>query len=151
MRADLEARDLSPDCSSGTRHIIVVELLANVRQRRSLAELARHLDLSPSRLEHVFKAETGVALRTFAINLRLHQAASMLLTENVQIKTIQYETGFNHPANFSHLFRKHHGVSATEFRRLYLGRQEKPIDCACDANAIRLVQLAMRVWSGWRK
>jgi transcriptional regulator GlxA family with amidase domain len=145
MRADLEARDLSLDCSSGRRHIVVVELLATVRRRYPLVELARHLDLSPSRLEHVFKSETGVSLRKFAITLRLHRAAARVVSQNVLIKTIQYDTGFKHPANFSHLFRQHFGVSATEFRQLYSGRPEKPIDCACDTNAARLVQFAMRL------
>lgn len=145
MRADLEARNLSPDCKPDARHTQVIEILADARQRHSLAELARRLDLSPSRLEHVFKSETGVSLRTFAINLRLHRAAELLATPDVLIKSVLYETGFNHPANFSHLFRKHFGVTATRFKDLRSSRQKKPIDCACDANALRLVALAMRL------
>ena len=146
MRAHARARsNLSPDCLPDSRCEIVIELVANVRERRSLPELARHLDLSPSRLEHLFKSQTGISIRTFAINLRLHRAAAMLRVPDVLIKTVLYETGFNHPANFSHLFRKHFGVTATRFKANQSSGQERPIDCACQANARRLVQLAMRL------
>jgi AraC family transcriptional regulator of arabinose operon len=145
MRSRYDRRNLAPDCKVEARHKQVIELIADVRQRHRLAELARYLDISPSRLEHVFKFETGVSLRTFSINLRLHHAAAMLTKRELAIKTVLYDTGFSHPANFSHLFRRHFGMTATKFKDLQSSQQETPIECACQENTLRLIWSAMRL------
>lgn len=148
------ARDvLSPfDRRDDERSLVVIDLLTRAQGPLVLSDLAHHLGISVSRLEHVFKQGTGVSIRSFAITLRLHRAAALLADSAIPIKQVQFDCGFNHAANFSHLFRRHFSCSASALRatgKLMATdslQQEKPTQCACDPRLRSLVLSAMRLF-----
>ncbi len=49
-------------------------LRRDLPERLNLAELAAQVGLSPSRLTHLFRSETGVSLRRFLLQLKIHRA-----------------------------------------------------------------------------
>lgn len=142
-------RGLPRESSKDQRSLVVIDLLAQVPGSPVLADLATHLNISVSRLEHIFKQGTGVSIRSFTITLRLHRAALLLADPGIPIKQVQYESFFNHASNFSHLFRRHFGCSASALRATKTAiledplQQETPTQCACDARLRSLVLLAM--------
>jgi AraC family transcriptional regulator of arabinose operon len=78
--------------------------------------LATEVALSPSRLSHLFKQETGDSLMGTVIQLRLNQAARLLEHTVDDIGSIASEVGFDSPYYFSRRFRRHFGMSPRQYR-----------------------------------
>ena len=79
-------------------------------------ELARLVNLSSSRLSHLFKATVGVSLQSFLSNLRLERAAELLESTDMPIKEISYQVGYRHAPSFVRAFRKKIGSSPNDYR-----------------------------------
>nr|BBH87399.1 AraC family transcriptional regulator [Thermosporothrix sp. COM3] len=83
----------------------------------SIARLAELVALSPSRLAHLFKAQTGDSLAATLLKLRLHHAARLLEFTGLQIREVARQTGFQSPFHFSHQFKLYYGLSPTLYRK----------------------------------
>src|SRR5436190_5080338 len=82
----------------------------------SVRNLARIVNLSVSRLEHVFKQETGTTLLQFRDQRRLQRAAHLLSTTELPIKQIAWFSGYRHPSNFNRAFQRKFGRTPLGFR-----------------------------------
>jgi AraC family transcriptional regulator of arabinose operon len=82
----------------------------------AIAELARMVNLSPSRLSHLFKRETRHSLHRFLANRRLEKAARLLAATRTPVKEISYLVGYSHPASFVRAFRKKFGCAPNRYR-----------------------------------
>ncbi|HEX6972581.1 MAG TPA: helix-turn-helix domain-containing protein [Limnochordia bacterium] len=100
---------------------VLDRIAANPAARYTVAELARSVSLSPSRLAHLFKAQVGDSLIETIVKLRLRQASRLLEYTRRQVKEIARDVGFDSPFYFSRRFHAHFGMSPTEYRRR-LGR-----------------------------
>jgi AraC-like DNA-binding protein len=83
---------------------------------RDIAELARRVNLSSSRLSHLFKLETHHSLQSFLTNCRLEKAAELLLCTETPVKEISYSIGYCHPPSFVRAFRSRFGCSPKDYR-----------------------------------
>jgi AraC-like DNA-binding protein len=79
-------------------------------------ELASLVNLSRSRLSHLFKATTGVSLQTLLSDLRLEKAAELLQSTDMPIKEISYQVGYRHAPSFVRAFRNKVGSSPHDYR-----------------------------------
>jgi len=96
-------------CGYIQRHIDQVPLLA------VLADLVH---LSPDRLMHVFKQETGVPIRRYILWTRLKKAV-WLARHGTSLTTAAHGAGFADSAHFSHVFRAMFGIPPSRiFKRL---------------------------------
>jgi AraC-like DNA-binding protein len=84
-----------------------------------IEDLAREFNLSHSRLEHLFKEETGVSLGQLLTEQRLERAAHLLLHTNMRVKEIAHTVGYEHTSSFIRAFERHF----TQAPRLY---RQKP-------------------------
>jgi AraC-type DNA-binding domain-containing proteins len=102
------------------RRVTKVLAILETQWRRPvhLAELARTVNLGPSRMEHLFKGHVGVSIRDYVRNRRLDEAARMLANTELRISEIACLVGFPDPANFNHAFRKRFGANPRAFRVL---------------------------------
>jgi len=91
-------------------------LAGDLRQPFKLDVLARHCGLSVSRLAHLFKSEAGVSPQQFFEQQRLHQASRLLRVTGLGIAEIAAEVGYDDPFYFTNRFRRHTGISPTQFR-----------------------------------
>jgi transcriptional regulator GlxA family with amidase domain len=89
--------------------------------RRS--ELARAVNLSPSRLSHLFKSETGVSIGSFARTRRIDVARTLLATSFLSVKEIAAVTGAGDPSHFVRNFRRAVGMTPGSYRRSTQVRQ----------------------------
>jgi transcriptional regulator GlxA family with amidase domain len=80
-------------------------------------DLAGLVNLSSSRLSHLFKATAGVSLQGFLSNLRLERAADLLQSTDMPIKEISYQVGYRHAPSFVRAFRKKIGSSPNDYRK----------------------------------
>lgn len=61
------------------------------------------------------KEITGVSTGGFIRNLRLEQAARLIKAGNVNVTQVAYAVGFNNQTHFSTVFKKHFGMTPTEY------------------------------------
>lgn len=106
------------------RVVRVLQVLEAVRDSSSMAVtavtlecLAQAVSLSPSRLEHLFKCQTGVSVRRAILDSRLEKAACILTRDpRLEIKQIAYICGYHHSSSFSRAFKARFGTSPETFR-----------------------------------
>lgn len=79
--------------------------------------LARLVNLSASRLGHLFKSETGTELRHFLLEARLEKAVQLLRDTDLQIKEISHTIGYQHVPSFDRVFRKKFKTSPADYRK----------------------------------
>jgi AraC family transcriptional regulator of arabinose operon len=82
-----------------------------------LDEVARHVSLSPSRLSHIYKSETGQSIMDTFIKMRLRHAADLLQYTTQLVEHIAEQVGYSSVYYFSTAFKTHFGVSPTAYRR----------------------------------
>lgn len=85
--------------------------------RVTLAELAEACHLSPSRLSHLFRAETGMTPLQFLEAERLERAKRLLELTPMSVQDVAAEVGFENPFYFTRRFRRYAGRSPRAFRQ----------------------------------
>lgn len=95
----------------------IVELLAKIKGCRNaehhMAEMARELFLSQSRLSHLFKKETGMSLSSYLVLHKLEKAMLHVFT-NKNITEAAMLSGFDSPSHLAAVCKKTLGMSARE-------------------------------------
>ena len=76
---------------------------------------SQELGISRVHLNRRLKAITNDSPGNYIRNYRLKQAAWLLINKNMTISEIAYAVGFSSPAHFSTIFKKHYGMSPTEY------------------------------------
>ncbi|MBR4898607.1 MAG: helix-turn-helix domain-containing protein [Prevotella sp.] len=71
--------------------------------------------ISRSHLHRKMKELTGLPISDFIQNLRLEQAARLLVEQKQNITQVAYSVGYSYTSTFSTAFKKHFGVSPTEY------------------------------------
>ena len=77
--------------------------------------LTQEVGISRAQLHRKMKEMTGISTSEFIRNIRLEQAARLLKEQKVNITQVAYAVGFSNLAHFSTIFRKHFGVTPTEY------------------------------------
>jgi two-component system response regulator YesN len=87
-----------------------------VESNLSLTEVASQANLSPSHFCTVFSQETGRTFKEYLTEIRMAKARELLRTTALKSFEIADHIGYSDPHYFSYVFRKHTGLSPTEFR-----------------------------------
>ncbi len=77
--------------------------------------LCQEVGISRAQLHRKMKEMTGLSTSEFIRNIRLEQGARLLKEQKVNITQVAYLVGFSNLAHFSTVFRKHFGVTPTEY------------------------------------
>lgn len=91
----------------------------NLNRALSLEELAKAINLSPSRLSHLFKTETGLSPVQYWKSLRLHEAAKLLTQTFLRVQEITQQVGIQDESHFYRDFKKAFGLTPLQFRTRY--------------------------------
>lgn len=97
--------------------LVISSLEARPSKAWETEEMADLVNLSSSRLRHLFKQETGTTPAQYLKTIRLRIAATLLRTTFMSIKEIAMSVGLNTASYFVREFRKFYGMTPTEFRR----------------------------------
>ena len=89
---------------------------ANLHRRLSLAELASSLELSPSHLCYLFKAQTGMSPNQYFIRLKMEMARELLATTLLSVKQIMIEVGYSSRSHFVRHFKETYGLTPSQYR-----------------------------------
>lgn len=81
--------------------------------------MASECGLSTDHLGHVFKQAVGYAPMDYFQRRRIQHACTWLLNPRHSITDVALTLGFSDAAHFSRLFRRYHGNSPREYRKMY--------------------------------
>ncbi|TMR90686.1 helix-turn-helix domain-containing protein, partial [Nonomuraea basaltis] len=82
----------------------------------SVASLARAVALSPSRLAHLFTAETGRTPMQVVRQARVRHAAGLLEVTDLDVGQVAAASGFVSPFHFSRAFKRQYGLPPRDYR-----------------------------------
>ena len=83
----------------------------------STGAIARALDISVGYLSSVFKKEVGEPLSVYIHKKRIDYASHLLHTTDDEIQSIALKCGIVDTQYFSKLFKKHKGMTPTQYRQ----------------------------------
>lgn len=95
-------------------HRVILKI--NQEPRTRIPGLARHVHLSPSRLEHLFKEQTGQSLSAYVLAVRLAKAAELLQESGLHIKEVAMRAGYAHAPSFNRAFKRRFGLRPRAYR-----------------------------------
>ena len=77
--------------------------------------ICQEVGISRSHLHRKMKELTGLPISDFIQNVRMEQAARLLTEQKQNISQVAYSVGFSYISTFSTVFKKHFGMSPTEY------------------------------------
>lgn len=106
-------------------HKAICLMTKDLSREVSPAELSLALNLSVSRLRHLFKVSTGTSPARYLKARRLEMAKELLETTFLNIKQVMLKTGFKHRSHFVSAFKNAYGLSPSQYRvQFLLNKQE---------------------------
>ncbi len=88
----------------------------NYMNEIGVSDISQMLGLERTYFSSMFKRETGVSPRDYLMEYRFNRAAELLLEHNYTVARAAYAVGYTDSANFSRMFKRFFGVSATEYK-----------------------------------
>jgi AraC-like DNA-binding protein len=94
--------------NSQTRRVTVATnwLKHNFARPFSIEALAREVHMSPSGLQHQFKAVTAMSPLQYQKRLRLQEARRLMLCEGLDAASAGFRVGYESPSQFSREYRR---------------------------------------------
>lgn len=83
---------------------------AHYAQPLSIADLAGHVQMSPSSLHHHFRQLTAMSPLQYQKWVRLNEARRMMLNENMDAASAAFEVGYESPSQFSREYSRLFGA-----------------------------------------
>jgi AraC family transcriptional regulator of arabinose operon len=81
-----------------------------------IVQLGQLVNLSGSRLRHLFKAEMHQTPGQYLKAIRMREAAILLQTTFLSVKEIMNRVGISNESHFVHEFKKAHGLAPSKYR-----------------------------------
>lgn len=105
------------DEQRGSMRAVTAHIAANLEKPLPVAELARVAGMSRAHFSRRFAASEGLPPAEYLLQRRLEVAARLLVQgAGLPVKEIAILSGFVDPNYFAKAFRRHYGISPTEFR-----------------------------------
>lgn len=86
----------------------------------SLNSLSDKFSLNAQYISQLFKSQIGVNFLAYLTNIRIQKAKSLLLATNNTIVDVSQAVGYNDYRVFTKVFKKHVGISPSQFRKEFL-------------------------------
>jgi len=80
-------------------------------------KLSKHFGISVNYMGRYFKKQTGDTLQQYISNYKLRLIETRLLHSDMRINEIAYELNFTDESHLNRAFKKHKGMSPSEFRK----------------------------------
>jgi two-component system response regulator YesN len=98
---------------------ILRQIESDISQQFVIGDLAVSVNLSASRLQHLFKKEVETSIVKYVNNLRLEKARKLLETSYIQVKDIRIKVGATNESHFLEDFKRKFGQTPNNYRQIY--------------------------------
>lgn len=105
------------------RAIVFIE--EQVGRELSLTQVAEHVHLHPNHLSELFKKETGVKFVDYVARTRMQRAMEHLASTQAKIGEIAVSVGYEDVKYFGQMFKKHTGLTPSQYREQMSSRREE--------------------------
>ena len=79
-------------------------------------DIAKSIEISPNYITSLFSQYIGVPIHKYINGLRISQACNLIIEGNLNFTEIAEEVGFYSLQNFSKVFKREMGISASEYK-----------------------------------
>ncbi|MCI5699911.1 MAG: AraC family transcriptional regulator [Lachnospiraceae bacterium] len=90
---------------------------ANYHTEISIEDISKSLSLDRKYFSKLFKMELNLSPSEYLMQFRISKACELLQTTNMTISEIAVTVGYSNQFSFSRVFKKHLGMSPTDFRK----------------------------------
>jgi AraC-like DNA-binding protein len=97
-------------------HRVIEYMQNNLGRNLSLRVMAGVVGISPSRLRHLFKADTGMTPSQYLQALRMRQARHLLESTWLRVKEIGNMVGIAGQSHFVRDFKRAYGLTPASYR-----------------------------------
>ncbi len=109
---------MAPPNENETERIILY-LHAHYAEKITIPALTRVFHTNRTTLTEQFHRATSMPVMTYLAQLRMRQASLLLRDTVLPINEIMLRVGYQHSTHFWRMFRKHIGISPTQYRQRY--------------------------------
>jgi len=82
----------------------------------TINSLCNYLHISPTYFSFIFKRETKMTFISYLTQIRMDASKELIKSTNLKSFEIAYKVGYSEPNYFSNCFKKHFGISPSEYR-----------------------------------
>ena len=94
-------------------------IINNFNNDISLSDIAGYVYLSTSHFARAFKKQYKISPIQYLLSVRIEKAKTLLEETNLKVGDIASSVGFSAQQRFNDIFKKHLGVSPSEYRQKY--------------------------------
>jgi len=98
--------------------IILKYIETNYMHKITIADVADSVEFSESHFMRYFKETMGTSFVDYLREYRLTMASRLLLVSDATILSVAEEVGFDNLSYFNRAFKKHYGVTPSQYRKL---------------------------------
>jgi transcriptional regulator GlxA family with amidase domain len=110
---------LGPKTRDRRVQAVRVLLEGSFHRKLGLREMSESVNLSPWRLAHLFKSETGMSPQRYLTLVRLQRAKDQLESTFLSIQEIGAAVGMPNPSQFTKSFKAAYGMTPVEYRKVH--------------------------------
>ncbi len=105
--------------TTGNKRIGILHdyLMNHYREDIDLKRLADLVNMAEGSLCRFFKMNVGVSIFDYLNRIKVEFACNLLMNHNMNMVDVCYDSGFNNLSHFNKQFRKHAGVTPSEYRK----------------------------------
>jgi len=101
--------------------------LANFKRPIPTEEIAGIANISPHSFCRYFKSRTRKTYSQFITEIKVGQACKCLIEDQISVKQICFESGFQNFSSFHKYFRQVTGKTPLQYQKQFLARKEKAV------------------------
>ena len=114
----LQKKNVQAKISYAPMIVFSIEFMKkNLAQKITIDTIARELSISPATFQRYFISIMKISPMEYLTKLRIKQSKKLLRTTDKAIVFIAYECGFYDSPHFFRQFKKHEGITPTEYRK----------------------------------
>lgn len=106
---------------------LIALMKADLRRMLPISRMAQCVNLSPTRLSCLFKAETGSPPARYLRQMRMQLAATLLVETFLSVKEIMAIVGINDESHFVRDFKRINGMTPMQYRKQNCVRDKKAL------------------------
>lgn len=94
-------------------------VLSNFKEDIIVTAIAQKCNMNTAAFCRYFKKKTGKTFKDFMNEIRLGNAAGLLLKGDLSIAEVAFQSGFNNPSYFNRLFKRMNGITPKAYQLQY--------------------------------